>query len=394
MHSLKVLSAVVALGASAVSAATCTKDVKITEATQVIDCEVVDADILVDSDLGGEVVINGPEQIKGDLIVKGAKGLTSLSSTSINSIEGKFELNNLEALSNLQFSSLTDLNSLVFITLPRLSSLNFGTEGVTEVSSIRITDTRISDLSGLSVATVKDFQIDNNRKMTSFNSDLVNITGTLIISKNGNNMAIQMHKLEKAADIQISSVKSFEVPALEEVSKGIALSGSPELKSFAAPNLTKVTEGVSFFDNKKLTNISMPELESIGGAFKIENNTALESIDDFGKLEKVYGGISLRGSFEKVELPKLEQVRGTVVVTSTTDISEFCDPFQKLDDDGAIDGGMTCTSNNKKANEGGDEGEETSSSDSSEDEEDAAGIVGVNMAVLALVGVVALAQLF
>lgn len=400
MHSVKILSAIAAFSVSAVSAAaTCTKDIKVTEPTPVIDCKVVDADIIIDKSVAGAVVINGPEEITGSFQAKGAGDLLQLSSTTITKIGGTFELNNLEALNNLEFSSLKSLGELNFIKLPRLGSLNFGTEGVTKIKSIRITDTFISDLSGLSVATVESFQIDNNRKMNTFNSDLVNVTTQLLIFDNGNDvMEITMNKLETAAEIQISSAKSFKVPALMEVSKSLKLSANPELKSFSAPNLTTITETLSLVNMNKLTNVSFPMLEEIGGGFTVQNNTKLESIDDFPKLEKVTGGINLRGSFEKVELPKLEQVSGSVQVSSTTDIEDFCKFFDDLKKDKSIDGEEKCSFNNKKANEGKDGGEtrdgSSSNSDESEDEDNAAGFVNVNMAVLALVGVAAIAQLF
>lgn len=271
-----------------------------TQPTPVIDCDVVDADIVIDKSVTGAVVINGPKQVKGDFIAKGAGEITSISSTSINAIGGTFELNNLEALSNLEFSSLKSLDGLSFIKLPRLGELNFGTEGVTKIKTIRITDTFISDLSGLSVASVDSFQIDNNRKMNAFNSDLVNITSQLLIFDNGNDdMVITMNKLESAAEIQISSAKNFSVPALQEVTKSLKLNANPQLTSFSAPNLTIIEETLSLVDMKKLTNISFPLLEEIGGGFTIQNNTKLEKVNDFPKLEKVTGGISLRGSFDE-----------------------------------------------------------------------------------------------
>lgn len=96
----------------------------------------------------------------------------------------------------------------------------------------------------------------------------------------------------------------------------------------------------------------------------------------------------------RVELPKLDTVSGTVVVTSTTDIKEFCQFFDDLKDDGKIEGKEQCTWNNPEANEGGDKGESGSKSGSgSKDEEDAAGILNVNMASLAAVGLFAVAQL-
>lgn len=397
MHSVQILSAaILAFGAATVSAATCTKDITITEPTQVISCDVVDADITVDSDLAGDVVINGPKQIKGDFIVNNASGLISLTSTTINSITGEFQLQNLELLSTLEMASLKSVGEISMIKLPQLSSLNFGTEGVTKMTSIRITDTFISDLSGLSVATVENFQIDNNKRMTTFDSDLVNITGQLIINNNGNNMDITMDKLELAAEIQISNVKSFSVPALTKITASIKFDKNPEFKTFNAPNVTEITNDVSFINNKKLTNVSMPLLEKIQGGFTIQNNTAMTTIDGFPLLESVSGAIILRGNFEKVELPSLNDVKGAVTVSSTTDISDFCDFFDELEKSEAIQGSMTCTSNNKKANEGSDGGESTrgnSSSSDSSDSADGAGVNGVSMTLLALAGVAALVQL-
>lgn len=397
MHSIQLISAaIVALGATAVSAATCTKDIKITEPTQVISCDVVDADITISSDISGAVVIDGPKQIKGDFVVNNASGLISLTSTTINAIAGTFSLQNLELLSTLEMASLKSVGEINMIKLPQLSSLNFGTEGVTKMNSIQITDTFISDLSGLSVATVENFQIDNNKRMTKFDSDLVNITGQLIINNNGKNFQITMDKLELAAEIQISNVKSFSAPALTQITKSIKFDKNPEFQTFSAPNVTEITNDVSFINNKKLTNVSMPLLKKIEGGFTIQNNTAMETIDGFPKLQSVSGGIILRGSFEKVELPDLNDVKGSVVVSSTTDISDFCDFFDKLQSNDAIQGDMTCTSNNKKANSGGDGGESTrgNSSSSSDDKEDAAGSTTASMTLLSLAGLAALAQLF
>lgn len=397
MHSVKVLSAIAALGISAVSAATCTSDIKVTEPTPSIDCTVVKGDIVIDKKVAGAVVINGPEKIEGNFVAKNGGDIVSIASTSIESIDGNFQLENLEALSNLEFSSLKSLSGLSFIKLPRLGELNFGTEGVTKIKSIRITDTFISDLSGLSVATVESFQIDNNRKMNTFRSDLVNITSELKIFDNGNDaMEIIMDKLELAAEIQISSAKNFSVPLLKEVTKSLKLNANPSLEFFSAPNLTIIEETLSLIDMKKLTNVSFPLLEEIGGGFTIQNNTKLEAIDDFPKLEKVTGGMALRGSFEKVKLPKLDQVSGSVVVSSTTDIEEFCKYFDDLKKDKKIDGEEKCTFNNKNANKGEDGGEESDGSGSSQSNEDdsAAGSVSINMAVLALAGVAALAQIF
>lgn len=402
MHSVKLLSAAVALGAGLVSAqSTCTKDIKISEPTPVISCRVIDADVTIDESVQGQISIEGPEQIKGDFIVNNATQLVGLSSSTIESIEGTFELNGLNLLSSLDMGALRSLSTIRFIKLPQLTGLTFGTSGVTKVTSIQISDTRLTDLSGLNVATVEDFRIDNNQRLNTFNSDLVNITGTLIINNNGgsngNNMVINMTHLEMASEIQVSNVKSFDAPALSLVEKSLKFDKNPELTEFTADNLTEIGESLTFINNKKLANVSFEALTKISGDLTIQNNTALEEFEGFPKLKTVYGGILLAGSFETVELPKLDTVSGSVTVTSTTDISDFCDFFDSAKDDGKIDGDEKCTSNNDDALEGGDGGDENSGSSgdsSSDDDEDAAGIVTVNMAMLGLAAFAGLAQLF
>lgn len=272
---------------------------KITEATQTVDCEVVNADITISSSLSGDVVIDGPKQVKGDFIANNASSLISLTSTTINSITGNFQLQNLEKLSTLEFSSLKTVGEITLIKLPQLSSLNFGTEGVTKINSIQITDTFISDLSGLSVATVENFQIDNNKQITKFDSDLVNITGTLIINNNGNDFQVSMTELELAGEFQISNIKSFSAPILAKMTKSLKFDANSEMTSFYAPNLTSIADDVSFINNKKLTNISMPALTTIDGGFTIQNNTAMKTISGFDELKNITGAVILRGNFSK-----------------------------------------------------------------------------------------------
>jgi hypothetical protein len=91
-------------------------------------------------------------------------------------------------------------------------------------------------------------------------------------------------------------------------------------------------------------------------------------------------------NFHRVKLPKLEQVSGSVVVSSTTDIEEFCKFFDDMKKDNKIDG--------NKGEDGGQKSDGSGSSQSNEDDDSAAGSVSINMAVLALAGVAAVAQLF
>ncbi|KAH6609519.1 hypothetical protein Trco_002865 [Trichoderma cornu-damae] len=414
MHSSKLFSAVLAVGAasvvsaattttaaasSAASSATCTKDIKITQPTPIIPCDVVDADITVDASVAGDLSIEGPKQLKGDLIITNATQLISISSSTINAIGGNFELDSLELLSSVNMQSLKTLNKLNLVKLPQLSNLIFGTTGVTKASSIQVTDTFLSDLSGLNLNSVDTLTITDNNKLTSFNSDLANITTLLSVTSNGNNMEINMTKLQTAAEIQLSNVKSFRAPSLKTITQSLKFDNNPELVTFTAQNLTTIANSVTFINNNKLTNVSFPLLTSVGD-LTIQNNTALGAVEGFPKLQSVSGGVILRGNFDSVELPSLKDVEGGVTVYSTTDISAFCGFFddakskQKI-----IKGTESCKSNVKAANEGGSDGDSSTSNGSnsnstSNQPDSSVAALGVNTVILGASVLAGMAQLW
>lgn len=298
MHSSQLLAALAAAGFA--SAKTCTKDIEVTEPTPSIDCDVVKADIIIDESLGGSVSLEGPKQIQGDLIIKNSS-ITGLSSSSINAISGKFILQGCEYLRDLRMDSLTDVSEIEFTNLPILNGLTFGSSGDLKINKITISDTRIDDLSGLNVVTVEDFLINNNARMRSFSSDLVNITGSagLRIEGNGKDMQLDLPELESATELQFQDIKSISLPSLKKLNQSLKLDDNEELTDLSAPKLTEIGEALSLINNRKLSNVSFPKLERIGGDLAIVNNTAMQNVSGFPELEEIGGGIRMGGKFEE-----------------------------------------------------------------------------------------------
>lgn len=397
MYSSQLLAA--ALAATLVSAQNrCDDDVTIESNNEDLNCRngVFSGDITVSGDLTGELVLTGFEQLNGSLIINGTD-LRSFSCDSVNAISDELRVEGAEFLNTLTLSSLTSVGSITLQNLNNLPGVTFGSEGLEEVDTIRVSDTYIDDLSGLNVAQVQSFFISSNRRMRSFDSRLVNITGAdgLTITDNGPEMELQLSELEVATELQFrGGIKSVSIPLLQELNKSLKIDENDQLTTFFAPNLTKVGEAVSFRDNEKLANVTMPKLEQIGGDLAIIGNPEMEAVDGFPELETIRGALELGGNFEKVELPKLARIEGTANVTSTTDIAEFCEYFEDLEDDDSIDGDLRCTSNNDDALDGeADKGDSGSNRDSNDDDDDAAGNVGVNMAVLGLAVVFGIVQL-
>jgi hypothetical protein len=389
-----ILLTTLAAATAASAATTCTQaTITITAAAQAtnLGCDVVSGTLLIEDKTITEVNLDGPKQV-GSIIVSNAAALVRLSSSTINSISGMFNMTDLNSLSSLDFSALRSVDEISWVSLDQLPGVTFGSEGVTKVSKLLISDTFISSLDGLNVASVDDLDINNNRKLVSWDSDLVNVTSSLKLQNNGGGaMIVNMPKLKTVASMEVRNVQEFNVNALTSISN-LRFEENDKMETFAAPNVTKVDE-ISFTDNEVLTNVTFPKVTSMDGALTIQNNTALETINGFPKLETIKGTLIFRGDFTQADLPALKNVFGQGTITSTQDITNSCKSFQDLIDDKSIQGdNSSCTSKNQKANEGGDEGTSNSGASNSDDDS-AAGLTTSNLLAVvgtAVVGVLAL----
>ena len=254
---------------------------------------------MVAPEVAGTVSIDGPQTIGGDLIVENNGALISFSSSSIRTINGAFKLHNTTFLSTLGFTALSSVGSIDWVTLPQLGQLTFGTPGVTKAKSVLVADTFLSTLDGLNIVSLADMDINNNKRLTKFSSQLGNLTNVLRISANGLALSVDLPNLTWIANMTISNVTEFSIPSLAAVN-GSARFDSNYFQSWNAPNLTAVQTGdVSFVSNPQLNNVTAPLLKSIGGGLTIANNTALEKINGFGALTEVGGAVALRGAFSE-----------------------------------------------------------------------------------------------
>ncbi|KAK2033324.1 hypothetical protein LX32DRAFT_581188 [Colletotrichum zoysiae] len=395
----KVIPALAALGAGVVSAQNsniCSSaTVTITSAAMATDipCTTINGAVKIAEDITGNIDINGPKTIKGDLIVTNVTQLVGLSSSTLASVEGAFKMQGLTVLSNLEFTSLTTVGSIDWVTLPALGSLVFGTAGVTKVNDILISDTFLKSLDGLNVASVDSLRINNNNQLVSYSNQLANATKTIEINSNGPDLGITLPNLVWAGEIIIADAAKVQMDSLAVVNGSIKFDKNT-FTEFIAPNLTQTTDGdVSFINNIELTNLSLPLLTKTGGGLTIQNNTLLTKIDGLPQLKQIGGAVLLRGNFTEVTLPALDDVKGAFDTQSTGDIDTSCDAFNKMKGR-QIQGDYKCRSNNTKANEDGDSnGGSAGGSKNGSGSDGAAGMVSVNTAILGAALLFGFAQL-
>jgi len=323
--------------------------------------------------------------------------VSTFSSTSLQKIGGNFKLENVTFLNSLQFSELKEAKSIEWVSLTRLDTLSLGP--LEKAENVRLSDTFLNTLDGLALTSVKSFKIDNNRRLTKYTSQLTSVEAELIIQANGLDLEVDLSKANWISNMEIANVTKFSVPALKVVN-GSARFDSNFFESFSAPNLTHTETGdISFVGNAYLQNMTFPKLTEIAGGLLIANNTGLDRVTFFPKLQKVSGAVKLRGNFTEVDFPALVNVKGAFDVSSTADIKKSCDKLKESaptsqGGDGKIEGVFDCTANNDKANEdtdGSTSGSGNVDGSDSQDENGAAGLV-LNAALFGLVAVAGLAS--
>ncbi|KAF3353633.1 hypothetical protein VDGD_00223 [Verticillium dahliae] len=398
---MKLVPAILAVGASVASAqssicSTATYTINSAAEATAIPCRTMES-IEISSDLTGAVTIDGPTRLRGNLVVNNATQLVSLASSSLTTIDGRFELVGLELLNDVRFTALTAVETIEWVTLPALGTVVFGTAGVTSASSVRISNTDLRSLDGLNLASVDEMYINNNDRLLSYSTQLANVSKKLEIDSNGPALNVTLANLIWAQELIINNAASVLVPSLEVINGSMRFDQN-SFTTFTAPNLTEFKEGdISFINNPELTNISFPVLETLGGSLTIVNNSGLARIDGFPELKTIGGAVLLGGDFESVELPSLDDARGAFDVRSTQSIDESCKFFDDMEGR-QIRGEYNCRGGDENANEanstsGGSSGNNGGSRNNNNNGSGSA-MLGTNMAALVTVAVIGgLAQL-
>lgn len=239
--------------------------------------------------------MDGIQKITGDISSVNAT-VSEFGAPQLSSIEGKFSLNQLTMLKNLNFPSLESVGSINWEGLPQLQSLNFG-KGVSKANDVSIANTGLASLKGISLDTVGDFQIQNNNALESVNVNaLKNASGIINFSGNKHSLNIKLPNLDHVKQLTVTNVSSLVVPSLHELTGILGLYGG-SFQNFSAPNLTFAGD-VTFSDNKQLNNVSLPELKNLTGSLNIYRNDELKDIN-LPSLKQVGGAVDWSGKFDK-----------------------------------------------------------------------------------------------
>lgn len=247
----------------------------------------------------GSISLDGIQTIGGSLICHDAVNLTSLSGENLRSIGKNFDLEGLITLSTLDFPSLKQVDTISWSALPALQQLTF-TAKIDQAKTVVITNTQLNSLDGIDLQEVDTFNVNNNQYLKSVDLQLANVSTSLNVEANGQDLEASFPNLIWAFNITFRNCSDISIPSLQSVNGSIGFFDN-YFTNLSAPNLTSTgTNGaVVFVSNSKLTTIDLPLLKTVGGTFQIANNSALQIVNGTPNLQVVAGAIDFTGSFTK-----------------------------------------------------------------------------------------------
>lgn len=347
------------------------------------NCNTLEGDLTIGEDLT-MLELPNLQQIKGDFIATSASELVSIDMDKLRSIGGEFRLQELTSLTTLKCPSLTRVGDITWITLPKLIALNFDAQ-VTEAKNVRISDTQLNSLQGINLRTAVRFNIDNNKYLKTVSVGLTNVSEALSLEFNSKQIQVAFPNLVWANNITLIDANSVSLPSLKHVNGSMNF-GNNSLTSIVCKNLTEVEQTLAFSGNTKLTELDFPQLVTIGGGFKIHNNTELTTIDGFPKLETVRGAVDFVGNFNNATLPSLEDVQGGFNLQTTEDFD--CSEFEEYESQQVIKGDDFVCKGSEEDPQTKDGASGAGSGSGNDDDENAAGrvtisaLLGLSVAVI------------
>jgi hypothetical protein len=228
------------------------------------------------------------------LVADGATNLTSLGGDSLQSIGGKFTLNNLQLLTTLSFPFLKSAGDLSFQGLPNLGSLGFSAT-IQSLTSLNIQNTFLGSLAGLNPQTISSIYIANNRMLQSLSFQVSSVSQSINVQSNGDQFNVQFPNLQTAQNITFRNCPTISIPSLMNVTGSLGFYEN-SLTTISAVNLTSVGQSLAITANPNLNNISFPAVTTIGGGFQVQNNTNLQQVT-VPNLQTIGGALDFYGGF-------------------------------------------------------------------------------------------------
>ncbi|EPY52134.1 GPI anchored cell surface protein [Schizosaccharomyces cryophilus OY26] len=292
------------------------------------NCQVINGSIIMNSSSAVSLSLNRIETVTGDVIIQNNYYLASVSLNSLKSVHGELRLEKLTRLGSLYAPVLETVGSLNLRVLPNLQGIRFD-KGVKHATRLRIEDTQLSTLDGISLNKTDTMIVVNNNYLREVNMPYLEVVKhKFYVSYNAREIDVKLPMLQQVGDMTVQRVANIDLRNLKTVEGFLGFLNST-MKEVSCPNMTRIGQSLFFVGNTNLDSINFKQLETIGGTFMIFNNQELKKIKGFEKLRTVSGSIDFSGDLAEVDLPSLRDVKGGLNLQSSSD--QFSCPFRQSD---------------------------------------------------------------
>ncbi|KAI9321689.1 hypothetical protein BX666DRAFT_1904710 [Dichotomocladium elegans] len=307
-------------------------------------CKVYTGSITLEKPTMDQLVLEGVETIKGNLIIRGSETLTSIRAPQLKVVEGELVIGQNTHLERLELPSLTDAKSLTLAVLPNLEKIDF-VAGLSNVQDLTIQDVRPAQIDGLKMETLHSFTLLENTLIKSFELQVKDISGKLAVLGNNHDMSFSAPNLLAVQSAEFRNLQSLNLDALQRINSDVSLHEN-YFTSLHLDSVQDIGGTLSVANNDKLVDVSFKKLSLITGALSIGNNSQIQVIDGFPALSSVHGTVDLAGSFSRYDLPSLQDVRGGMRIQTSSGQFPCMEVEKKFKDTSVVKGSIWgCKSN-------------------------------------------------
>ena len=266
------------------------------EATALAGCTTYDGDVNIRA-VDGAISLDGLNEITGDLTASVIDDMTGLSASSLQTVGGRLSVQYADLLATLSLPSLRNIGTLSLQELPNLTSIDAGEAGITNVTSITIRNTALTNLDWLRSSKVEDLRIEDNLNLTGFSLTGLRVAESYITVEGNRPVSLSIPDLEIAYNLSIQGCSAVSLPLLGLVNRSISFIDN-SFENLELPKLLDVGGNFMLWNNSLLSSIRVPALANVSNDIVISHNPKLGRLS-FPDLDIVEGDISANGSFSE-----------------------------------------------------------------------------------------------
>lgn len=250
---------------------------------------------MLDPDSATSISINGLSTITGDLSCRSGDQLTDLSADDLVTIGQELSIRSNDVLTSVSFSSLRNIDRLDLYNLPNLTETGW-TSALTNVSTVRISQTGFTALGWLRIETAETVTIQDNPSLTNITLP-INASEYISFKSNGPTLLVSLPNLQLAYNLSVSNCDVFDVPSLVHINSSAGFIGNA-FEKLSMPNVRTIGRTLMLWNNTALSNLNLPVLANVSGNILFHGNPRLQSVDlpDLGIVE---GDIVINGSMTR-----------------------------------------------------------------------------------------------